>query len=147
MTKGRCNGLTDAPWLMVAPLLPADPVQRGQGHPHTSWSPVCNTMLWVLITGFRWCDVPMGEQWGSRSVARRWLGQWVEEGILERVLQDLLERAELAGVLDWERLAADVFLEGRGEKIEYGFSCSDHPGQKKDRSVSFSLLKVRGEAS
>ncbi len=61
MTKGRSNGVTDAPWLMVAPLLPADPVQRGKGLPHTPWRAVCNTMLWVLITGSRWCDVLRGE--------------------------------------------------------------------------------------
>lgn len=114
MTKGRFNGLTDAQWLIVAPLLPADPEQRGKGHPHTPWRLVCNTILWVLITGSRWCDVPRGEQWGSRSVAHRWLGRWVEEGVLDRVLQALLETAKLAGLLDWERLAADGFFpEGR----------------------------------
>lgn len=124
MAKGRCHGLTDAQWLIVAPLLPADPEQRGKGHPHTPWRLVCNTILWVLITGSRWCDVPKGEQWGSRSVAHRWLGRWVEEGVLDRVLQPLLETAELAGLLDWERLAADGFFSrGKrgGEEIEYGF--------------------------
>lgn len=117
MTKGRFEGLTDTQWLMIAPLLPMDPEQRGKGHPHTPWRPVCNTILWVLITGSRWCDVPKGKQWGSRSVAHRWLGRWSEEGLLDKLLQALLETADLAGLLDWERLAADGFFfqrEGRG---------------------------------
>jgi hypothetical protein len=36
--------------------------------------------LWVLITGSRWCDVPRGEQWGSRPSAHRWLGRWQDDG-------------------------------------------------------------------
>ncbi len=43
---GRFEGLTDAQWLMIAPLLPADPVQRSKGHPHRPWRPVCNTIFW-----------------------------------------------------------------------------------------------------
>jgi len=116
MTKGRFEGLTDAQWLMIAPLLPTDPERRGKGHPHVPWRPVCNTILWVLITGSRWCDVPRGEGWSSRSVAHRWLGRWSEEGILDKLLHSLLDTAELAGLLDWERLAADGFFfqrEGR----------------------------------
>jgi len=53
MAKGRFEGLTDAQWLMIAPLLPADPKQRGKGEPHTPWRLVCNTILWVLINGSR----------------------------------------------------------------------------------------------
>lgn len=53
MAKGRFEGLTDAQWLMIEPLLPADPKKRGKGHPHTPWRLVCNTILWVLITGSR----------------------------------------------------------------------------------------------
>ena len=110
MMKGRFEGLTDVQWLMIAPLLPTEPEQRGKGHPHTPWRPVCNTILWVLITGSRWCDVPRGEGWSSRSVAHRWLGKWSEEGILDKLLHALLDTADLAGLLDWERLAADGFF-------------------------------------
>jgi len=60
---------------------------------------------------------------GSRSVAHRWLGRWTEEGVLDKVLQALLGTAELAGLLDWERLAVDGFFsrgKDGGEEIEYG---------------------------
>lgn len=116
MTKGKFEGLTNAQWLIIKPLLPADPVLRGKGHPHIPWRKVCNTILWVLITGSRWCDVPKGEQWSSRSVAHRWLGRWSEEGVLDKLLRALLDIADLAGLLNWDRLAADGFFfqrEGR----------------------------------
>ena len=66
--------------------------------------------FWVLITGSRWCDVPKGKQWGSRPSAHRWLGRWQKDGTLDRMLEALLETADLAGFLDWERLAADGFF-------------------------------------
>lgn len=43
---------------------------------------------------------------------------------MDKLLQALLDAADLAGLLDWERLAADGFFsreKGGGEEIEYGF--------------------------
>ena len=113
---GRFNGLTDAQWEILQPLLPKEPEKRGKGYPHAPWRQVCNTIFWVLISGSRWCDVPKGEQWSSRPSAHRWLGRWQKDGTLDKMLQALLETAELAGLLDWKRLATDGFFfcrEGR----------------------------------
>jgi len=110
MTQGRFEGLTNAQWQMIEPLLPREPAQRGKGCPHVPWRQVCNTILWVLITGSRWCDIPKGEQWGSRPSAHRWLGRWQKDGTLDKLLQALVEIAALVGLLDWERLAADGFF-------------------------------------
>ena len=107
---GRFDGLTNAQWQILEPLLPKEPEKRGKGYPHAPWRKICNTIFWILITGSRWCDVPIGEQWGSRPGAHRWLGRWQEDGTLDRMLQALLDSAELAGMLDWQRLAADGFF-------------------------------------
>lgn len=106
----RFNGITDAQWQVIEPLLPKDSAIRGKGYPHAPWRPVCNTILWILITGSRWCDVPKGEQWGSRTGAHRWLGRWQADGTLDKILTILLETADLAGLLNWERLAGDGFF-------------------------------------
>ena len=117
MARGRFEGLTDAQWQMIEPLLPREPEQRGKGYPHAPWRHVCNTILWVLITGSRWCDVPKGAQWGSRPGAHRWLGRWQEDGTWDQLLQALVEMAELAGLLNLERLAADgFFFQGQGRR-------------------------------
>ncbi|KIA78119.1 IS5 family transposase [Parachlamydia acanthamoebae] len=124
MTKGRFSGLTDTQWQVIEPLLPKEPEKRGKGSPHAPWRPICNTILWILITGSRWCDIPKGAQWGSRTGSHRWLGRWQTNGTLDRIQTTLIETAELAGKLNWERLAANVFFprgKGGGEEIEYGF--------------------------
>ena len=108
--KGKFEGLTDRQWQVIESLLPKEPAQRGKGSPHAPWRQVCNPILWILITGARWCDFPKGQQWGSPPGAHRWLGRWQENGILEKLLEALLETAELAGLLNWERLAADGFF-------------------------------------
>ena len=116
MTKGRFEGLTDVQWEVLEPLLPQEPKKRKKGYPHSPWRPVCNTIFWVLITGSRWCDVPKGKQWGSRPGAHRWLGRWHRDGTFDKMLKILLEMAELEGLMDWQRLAADGFFflgEGR----------------------------------
>ena len=52
----------------------------------------------------------MGEQWGSRASAHRWLGRWQADGTLDNILTALIEAADLAGLLNWERLAGDGFF-------------------------------------
>ena len=64
---GRCEGLSDAQGQVMEPLLPREPEKRSRGYPHAPWRLICNTILWILITGSRWCDVPVGAQWGSRA--------------------------------------------------------------------------------
>lgn len=130
--KGKFEGLTDTQWGLIEPLLPKEPAKRGKGSPHAPWRQVCNTILWVLITGARWCDVPKGRAWGSRAGAHRWLGRWQKSGVLDEVLQALLEIAELSGLLNWERLAADGFFSqgqrrrGR-DRVRIQGKRDDHP--------------------
>lgn len=115
--SGRFNGLTDNQWKLLEPLLPRFSQKRPRGKPHTPWRKICNSVLWILTTGSRWCDLPVGSIWGSRSATHRWLGKWQEDGTLDRLLSALRECANIAGMIKWERLAVDGFFfqrKGRG---------------------------------
>lgn len=90
---GRFDRLTDAQWEILEPLLPQEPDKLGKGKPHTPWRKICNTIFWVMITGSRWVDVPIGERWGSRSASHRWLGVWQADGTLDRLLASIREIA------------------------------------------------------
>ena len=107
---GKFEGLTDVQWDLLKPLMPPDPPKRGKGKPHTPWRKICNTIFWVIITGARWADVPIGQQWGSRSASHHWLGVWQADGTLDKLLKSIREMAFLGGLIDWNRLAADGFF-------------------------------------
>ena len=117
------NGLTDNQWRLIEGFFPKV-VKREKGKPHTPWRAVVNTILWVLMTGSRWCDVPKGRQWASRSASHKWLGFWKEKGLLEQLLAGLQEIANFTKMIDWERLSVDGFFsagKGGGEEIEYEY--------------------------
>jgi hypothetical protein len=59
---GTFEGLTDLEWKLFADLFPPPPAKRGRGMPPTPLRKVVNTLLYVLITGCRWCDLPRGPQ-------------------------------------------------------------------------------------
>lgn len=102
---GRFDGLKEEEWNMIAPLIPEEPYVFGR--PHSDRRKILNTILYVLITGCRWCDVPVGPQWGKRSTAHDYLRIWQASGVLHRLKQALLEMAELASLIDWSRGSVD----------------------------------------
>ncbi|CUI18164.1 putative transposase (plasmid) [Candidatus Protochlamydia naegleriophila] len=113
MKENRFEGLSDDQWQVLEIFLPGEAEKRGKGKPHTPWREVCNSLLWILINGARWCDLPKGDQWASRSATHRWLGIWQANGTLEKMLTAVREQAELEGLLNFERLAADGFFFSR----------------------------------
>jgi transposase len=80
---GTFEGLTDLEWKLFADVFPPLP-KRSRGMPHTPFRQVVNTLLYVLITGCRWCDLPRGPHGrprvrpiggcsGGTPMARPWL--------------------------------------------------------------------------
>src|SRR5262245_15018185 len=105
MMQGRFTGLTDAQWSLIENLLPKSP--KRVGRPNPDLRNVLNTILYVEITGCRWCDVPIGDQWGKRSTAHEWLGDLQREGIWRKIKDGILGIADLASLIDWEKGAVD----------------------------------------
>jgi transposase len=69
--------------------------------PHTPFRQVVNTLLYVLITGCRGCDLPRGAQLASKSAAQRWLQRWQADGTLAAMQARLLGLAEERGLMQW----------------------------------------------
>ena len=55
---GRFEGISDLEWRLFEDIFPPEPEKRARGMPHSPFRYVLNTLLYVLITGCRWCDVP-----------------------------------------------------------------------------------------
>jgi transposase len=68
---------------------------------------VVNTLLYVLITGCRWCDLPQGPQWASKSAAPRWLQRWQANGTLAAMQARILGIAEERGMIQWQYGSVD----------------------------------------
>jgi integrase len=68
---------------------------------------VVNTLLYVLITGRRWCDLPRRPPWASKSAAHRWLQRWQADGTLAAMQARLLGLAEERGIIQWQYGAVD----------------------------------------
>jgi transposase len=104
---GRFAGVSDLEWRLFEDVFPLAPSQRGRGMPHTPFRKVLNTLLYVLITGCRWCDVPQGPQWASKSATHRWLRRWQADGTLAAMQARLLGIAEEQGMIRWAYGAVD----------------------------------------
>lgn len=112
------QGLNRTQWALIKHLFPKPPPSKF-GRKDLSPKKVMNTILWVLITGARWIDVPSGARWAPRSTAHEWLGKWQQSGLLERILSLLLERAEALKLTGFDRVKIDGFFftrTGRGRR-------------------------------
>lgn len=103
------QGLNRAQWALIKHLFPKPPSNKF-GRKDLSPKKVMNTILWVVITGARWVDVPVGSRWAARSTAHEWLGRWQETGLLEKVLNLLLEKADAIKLIGFDRLKVDGFF-------------------------------------
>lgn len=66
---GRFEGLSNLEWDRFEDIFPKPTEKLHRGMPHSPFRYVLNTLLYILITGCRWCDVPKGEIWASKSAA------------------------------------------------------------------------------
>src|SRR4051794_27380110 len=104
---GRFEGMSDLEWRLFEDIFPPAPPKRGRGMPHAPFRKIVNTLLYILMTGCRWCDVPCGPQWASKSATHRWLQRWQADGTLAAMQARILGIAEERGMMHWEYGAID----------------------------------------
>lgn len=104
---GRFGGLRDWEWRLLADIVPPAPAVRGRGMPQTPFRQVVHTVLYVLITGCRWCDLPRGRQWASKSAAPRGLQRWQADETLAAMHARILGMAAEQGMIPWPYGAVD----------------------------------------
>jgi len=103
---GRFEGLTDLEWKFFEDLFPV-PEKRTRGMPAVPPRYVLNSLLYILITGCRWCDLPRDPQWASKSSGHRWLKRWHKDGTLEQLQAKILGLAQNEGLIRWNSGAVD----------------------------------------
>ena len=103
---GRFEGLSDLEWKLFKDIFPTSD-SRGRGMPPVPFRYVLNSLLYILITGCRWCDLPRGEIWASKSSAHRWLKRWQKDGTFEHLQSRILAIADSNGLINWNYGAID----------------------------------------
>jgi transposase len=95
--------LTDQQWAFIHPLLPPPACT---GRPRADDRRTIEAILYVLITGCRWQDLP--REYGASTTAWRRLKRWGEEGVWERIWRAALATLDQCSQLDWSM----AFLDG-----------------------------------
>lgn len=113
---GRFEGLSDPEWGLFEPILDKKG-KRGRGMPRVEARKSLNSILYILFTGSRWCDLPTGAQWAHRSSSHRALKRWSSEGVFFAIMQKLLSIADLLNLIDWRSGTVDgSFSPGKGRR-------------------------------
>lgn len=94
--------LTDEQWRVVEPLLPKP---SHMGRPPRDAREMLEAMLWLLRTGAPWRDLP--DWYGPWETVYSTFRRWLDDGVLDRLVQRL--RVLLANVdkIDWELWCID----------------------------------------
>lgn len=101
------TSLTDHQWRLVCELMNCSfPLERGT--PRSDLRKVWNSILYILTRGCRWIDLPRNlELYVPRSTAHKWLKQFEQQWILDRVLSGLLQKGLQEGKIDISQVAVD----------------------------------------
>jgi transposase len=103
---GRFEGLSDPEWFIFSDLF-QNSGKRGRGMPRVPVRQALNSILYILITGSRWCDLPEGPDWAHRSSAHRCLKRWGLDGTLFLIMQKIFTLAQKKGLIDWSAGSVD----------------------------------------
>ena len=102
----RFEGMSDAEWELFEEIFP-EKARKGRGMPAAHPRKVLNSLLFILVTGCRWCDLPRGGQWASKSASHRWLKAWHSDGRLKALQALFLGVAQNEGLICWKSGAVD----------------------------------------
>src|SRR5690348_335048 len=124
--------LTDQQWAFIQPLLPP-PAHTGR--PRANDRRTLDGILYVLITGCRWQDLP--RKYGAPTTVWQRLKRWGEEGIWERIWRATLASLDQQRRLDWSM----AFLDGSFAAAKKG---GDNVGLTKKGKGTKWMLVVDG---
>ena len=103
---GRFEGLREDEWKLFEHIFSVEET-KGRGQPKASVRSSLNSLMYILITGCRWCDIPYGPQWASKSASHRRLQEWYHDGKLDEIKAMVLGCTQNQGMIRWDSGAVD----------------------------------------
>ena len=99
--------LTDPQWELINSCLQQVQLPKVRGRARVDFRKVFNSILYVLITGCRWKDIPIHPQFSSKSTSHLWLKKFRKWQLFDYIFLQLLKRADFRGKIDWDQLSVD----------------------------------------
>ena len=101
--------VSDELWARIQPLLPLKPRRsRWPGRLPLDDRACLNGILFVLLTGIRWTDLPQQLGYGSAMTCWRRLRAWTQAGVWGQLHALLLAELHAGDQIDWTRAAVDA---------------------------------------
>jgi len=94
--------LTDKQWETIQNHIPK---HASTGRPRNNDRKIINGIIYVLIAGCRWEEMP--KRYGDDSTANRRLNRWQQEGIWKNILSGAIKSAHKSGKLNLEKISVD----------------------------------------
>ena len=97
--------LTDAQWLEIRPVL-TQPTRSSQGgRPRTDDRQVINGILWILLNGTQWAEIP--DSYGSYVTCWRRYSEWLKKGTWDKIWTVLVKIMDRKQQLEWSMALCD----------------------------------------
>ncbi len=94
--------LTDKQWSMISKHIPK-PARTGR--PRYDDRNIINGIIYVLITGCRWSEMP--EKYGTKSTAHLRLQNWQQRGVWKKILSSLIKSAYKQNKIHLQKISID----------------------------------------
>ena len=134
--------LSDEQWHLIEDLFPVRKMTHAGGRPPIPPRPCLEGILWVLISGARWKDLPT--HFPSPATCWRRLKEWTEAGIFQQAWSRLLHRLDGMKSLRWDETMADgTFAPAK----KGGFASARPSAARARRSCSWSTAAAPPWAS
>lgn len=104
MTRRRID---EALWETLEPLLPKQHRSLKGGRPRVNDRAALNGILFVLLTGIPWEDLPQEMGFGSGMTCWRRLREWQDNGVWGSLHTEMLSRLREYDAIDWSRVSID----------------------------------------
>lgn len=94
--------ITDSQWERIQKHLPK-PARTGR--PRCDDRTTINGIIYVLISGCRWSEMP--KRYGSKSTVHLRLQNWQQKGIWKNILSGIIKSAHQSGKLQLQKVSID----------------------------------------
>lgn len=99
--------LTNQQWALLEPFFEdKERRQCGRGRPRIEARNILEGILWILRTGAPWKDLP--SRYPAYQTCHRRYQEWVESGVIDHVLESLIQDLETRGKID----VSETFIDG-----------------------------------